>query len=407
MCRSPIIASLDSTGERWETAIEATRAWGAARILSWGAGVIAILAVGAHAGGHDPLGVTSPYARFGNTVVGPFARWDSVWYVLIANHGYRSAQTTNFYPFYSLLARVVGAPFGDSLFGGILVSLAGSLAATYLLARLARLDLGAVAGRRTMLLFAFFPTAVFFSAVYAEGAFLPLSIGAVLAARLGRWPWAGVLGGLAAVTRPPGMLLVIPIALLYLYGPRADAAPAREAGGLRPRYTLRADALWLLAFPVAFGALMLYLQHEVGDPLAMLGQRAAWHQEFTFPLLTLVRAAKEAGQGFGSLAHGQFPDHVYEFGFVCFAIAGSVGALRRLPVAYGAYATVGTVLLLCYPVYGRSPSGFSRYVAALFPILMWLALWSSERRLYRWVLAGSALLMVINSARFATWHFVA
>jgi hypothetical protein len=46
-------------------------------------------------------------------------------------------------------------------------------------------------------------------------------------------------------------------------------------------------------------------------------------------------------------------------------------------------------------------------VAALFPILMWLALWSSERRLYRWVLAGSALLMVINSARFATWHFVA
>ncbi|MFL5515306.1 MAG: hypothetical protein ACJ8DJ_04060, partial [Gemmatimonadales bacterium] len=240
-----------------------------------------------------------------------------------------------------------------------------------------------------------------------EGAFLPLSFGSVLAARLGRWPWACVAGGLAAISRPPGALLVIPIVLLYLYGPRADRPPTRGGDGLRPRYRLRPDLLWLLAFPVAFGVFMLYLQHEVGDPLAMLAQRAQWHQEFTFPLLTLARAAKEAAQGLSAVGHGQFPDHLYEFGFVCLALVGSVGALRRLPFAYGAYAAVGTVLLLCYPVFGRSPSGFSRYVVALFPITMWIAVWTSERRLYRWVLAGFAILMVINSARFATWHFVA
>jgi hypothetical protein len=400
------LAAVEARDQR-AALIESVGAWALARVLCWSAGVLAIVVLGAHAGVHDPFGVTAPYGGLGNTVVGPFARWDSFWYLLIADNGYQSTHVTNFYPLYPLLARVVGAPLGDSLVGGILVSLAGSLAATYLLERLAALDLGPSHARRTMLLFAFFPTAVFFSAVYAEGVFLPLSIGSVLAARLGRWPWAGVLAGLAAITRPPGMLLLVPIALLYLYGPRADRPPEREGRGLRPRYRIRLDALWILAVPAAFGLFMLYLQVKLGDPLAMLGQRAAWHQEFTFPLVTFVRAAREAAQGLGSVTHGHLPDNIYEFGFVCLAIVGSIGCLRRLPFAYGAYAAVGTVLLLAYPIHGVSPSGFSRYVAALFPLFMWLALWSSERRLYRWVLTAFALLMVVNSARFATWHFVA
>jgi hypothetical protein len=393
-------------GGRHRTLIEAAGAWAVARVLSWGAGVAAIIAVGANSHGHDPFGITAPYGGLGDKIVGPFARWDSVWYVLIADHGYQNVQNSNFYPFYPLLARIAGTPLGDSLVGGILVSLVGSLIATYLVARLTEIELGPRHARRTMLLFAFFPTAVFFSAIYAEGAFLPLSFGAVLAARQGRWPWAGVLAGLAAISRPPGLLLIVPIVLLYLYGPRADRPP-RSVSGHQPRYAIRPDALWVLAVPGIFGLFMLYLQHALGDPLAMLGQRAAWHQEFTFPLLTLVRAAGQAASGLGSVVHGHFPDHVYEFGFVCLAIVASVGALRRLPLAYGAYAAVGTVLLLCYPVFGKSPSGFSRYIAALFPIVIWIELWSSERRLYRWVLAAFLLLMVVNSARFATWHFVA
>jgi hypothetical protein len=45
-------------------------------------------------------------------------------------------------------------------------------------------------------------------------------------------------------------------------------------------------------------------------------------------------------------------------------------------------------------------------MAPLFPILMWLAVWSSERRLFRPVLVAFGLLMVLNSVRFATWHDV-
>src|SRR5207302_7078559 len=118
-------------------------------------------------------------------------------------------------------------PFGSSLIGGIVVSLGGLLAALVMLERLVARELGAQTGRRTMMLLAFFPTAVFFSAVYSEGLFLALSIGAVYAARQDRWALAGIAAGLATLTRPTGFLLTVPLLLLYLYGPPGEG---RESG---------------------------------------------------------------------------------------------------------------------------------------------------------------------------------
>jgi len=363
-----------------------------------------VLALGAHSG-PDAFAVTTPFGDFGNKLVAPAARWDAVWFLQIADHGYVLPPATQFYPLYPLVARVVGAPFGSSLVGGILVSLAGLLVALVLLERL---------GRRTMMLLAFFPTSVFFSAVYSEGLFLALSIGAVYAGRLGRWTLASVAAGLATLARPTGFLLVVPLVLLYLYGPRGEPrepAPSASRRGAapwwRPVYRLRPDILWLLAIPAAFAAYAAYVGAKFGDAFVLVRQGAAWHLGFTFPVVTVVRATGRAVSGAAEVFNGHMPNNVYEFGFFVLAAIAAVGALRRLPLAYGVYAAVGVVFILCFPVDGRSLSSFSRYMAPLFPILMWLAAWSSERRLYKGVLAVSAVLMVVNAARFATWHFVA
>ncbi len=81
------------------------------------------------------------------------------------------------------------------------------------------------------MLVAFFPMAFFFSAVYSESLFLALSVGCIWQARTGRWAWAGVLGGLAAAERNSGVMLVVPVVLLFLYGPREDAVAARPGVG--------------------------------------------------------------------------------------------------------------------------------------------------------------------------------
>src|SRR3954447_4861377 len=259
-------------------ASDASRAWAISRALCWTAGIVAFLAFGGEAGRHDPFGFTSPFGSFGDTLVAPAARWDAFWYVLIADHGYVVPRATQFYPLYPLLSRAVGTPFASSLVGGIVVSLAALLGALHLLQRIASLEMGELLGRRTMLLLAFFPTAVFFSAVYTEGLFLLLSIGSVYAARQGRWAWAGVAAGLATLTRPTGVLLAVPLALLYLYGPRGDRddpdpRPALVGRArLRPRYAPRLDALWLLAIPAGFAAYSIYVWARFGDPFVVLEQ---------------------------------------------------------------------------------------------------------------------------------------
>src|SRR3712207_7094967 len=49
------------------------------------------------------------------------------------------------------------------------------------------------------------------------------------AARRDRFWLAGLLGGLAAATRSAGVLLLVALALLYLYGPRGRPASARRS----------------------------------------------------------------------------------------------------------------------------------------------------------------------------------
>src|SRR4029077_2699644 len=85
------------------------------------------------------------------------------------------------------------------------------------------------AERLAVLLTAFAPMAFFLSAVYSESLFLALSVGLFWSARKGRWAIAGALGALAGATRSVGVVLILPAVVLYLYGPREDRAPERQA----------------------------------------------------------------------------------------------------------------------------------------------------------------------------------
>src|ERR687894_1125891 len=153
-------------------------------------------------------------------VLAPLARWDSVWYLRIADSGYGdSPPRAAFFPLYPLLVRAVATPLGGSegalLAAAFLVSLAAFVGALVLLHRLAELELGRRLARPVLLLLALFPAAVFFGAPYAESLFLLLAVGAFYAARTGHWAWAGACAGLASATRSAGLVLLVPLAFLW------------------------------------------------------------------------------------------------------------------------------------------------------------------------------------------------
>ena len=143
-----------------------------------------------------------------------WARWDSVHFLRIAEHGYSTAETA-FYPLYPALVAGLGRVFfGHYIVAGIVVSLAATLAAFVLLERLAGERLGAAGGRRAVLYLALFPTALFLQAVYSESLFLFLSLGAFALAERSRFAEAGAVAGLAILTRPTALALLPPLALL-------------------------------------------------------------------------------------------------------------------------------------------------------------------------------------------------
>ena len=257
----------------------------------------------------------------------------------------------------------------------------------------------------------------FFSAVYSESLFLALSVGAVYAARRERWAWAGVLGALAATSRSAGVLLLVPLAMIYLWGV--------ERPRLAPRRPLRGDALWLALVPLGLVAYCAFLALAGARPARAV--RAPRRSGFArSPARSSARgtALVAAAQGARQLLSGaREPVYFAAAGgdpfvaarhniellaWLALALAATAGVLRRLPAAYGAYVVAALALPLSYPVGPQPLMSLPRFVAVLFPLAIWLAAWMTGRPLReRLVLGAFAVGLAVYSAIFATWHWVA
>ncbi|MGE5617602.1 MAG: mannosyltransferase family protein, partial [Candidatus Woesearchaeota archaeon] len=395
-------------------------------------GVLAVLSFGNAGGwrGFDPLSLTAPFGYFGNLLAAPFARWDSVWYLTIARAGYNhQAARTAFFPLYPLLVRGVGYATRSDLVAGVLISLVAFALALMLLYRLAALELGGELARLTVLLIAFCPMAYFFSAVYSESLFLALSLGCIWHARNGRWMWAGLLGGLGAAVRGSGIALIVPLILLFLYGPRLDRLPvhprAVTSGWRRvlPRYRPTPALLWVLLVPGGLGAYVLGLALIGGHGLAPFGAEHAWFRHFAGPFGGVWDGGVAAWDGLRQLVHGPPPpvyfapaggsalsvagQNLMLLAFLLVGAAALIGTFRRLPPAYGAYCLASLALPLSYPVTPQPLSSLPRYEVVLFPLFMWSAWWLRRRDLAAPGLASLAVLLGLFTAEFATWRFVA
>src|SRR5690606_11722167 len=144
------------------------------------------------------------------------------------------------------------------------------------------LELGRAHARPALLLLAFFPAALFFGAPYSESLFLLLSVGAFYAARTGRWAWAGAAAGAASATRSAGILLLVPLAILWWQSPRR-----------------RRHLAWLALAPAGLAAYTAYLALAHGDPFAYLGLQRAWDRSFAGPLVGVWQGLEAAWQAVG------------------------------------------------------------------------------------------------------------
>src|SRR6266851_1927777 len=160
--------------------------------------------------------------------------WDAARYMQIAQSGYQNIYDTAFFPLFPLLIKGGALLIGNQgyIAVGMILSNLALLGALFVLYHIATDMLGELAGRRTILYLCIFPTAFFFFAAYNESLFLLLTAGAFLAMRRQRWWLAGILGMLAATTRPAGLFLGV-IYLWELWASHESVAAARQQIWLR------------------------------------------------------------------------------------------------------------------------------------------------------------------------------
>ncbi len=365
----------------------------------------------------NPPGLMDGLGSVRDVLVAPFARWDSAWYLVTAHYGYGLGAGTSpaYYPLYPLLISVVGALGPGDLLAGVLISVVSLGLALRMIWLLTDLEVGASypdAPRLAVLVTALFPTAFFFTAVYTESLYLSLSVGAFWMARRGRWAWAGVFGGLGAATRSSGVLIVIGLALLYWNAHRRR---------------VRADVLWLALVPAGLAAYMAWLGLHGLSPFSPFSAEHAWLRNFAGPIAGPWEGLRAAVAGAhqllsGNTTHVYWPaatsygytpmeaarDDLELFAFLLLALAALVGALRRLPLAYGAYAAAAVAVAVSYPIAAQPLTSLSRYVAVIFPLWMTAGCWLAAHRRWRApVLALSALALAYYAGSFATSHWVA
>jgi hypothetical protein len=391
----------------------------------WIAGIIGVAITGAVGPNADRTDTLS------GLLLSPAFQWDSGWLVQIATAGYDlpTLDSTAFFPLYPMFVRVVGEPI-DALglagehayeWAGVLVSLAAFLVALYLLHRLTELELGARAADNAVMLLALFPTSFFFSAIYTESLFLAFTVGCVYSARRG-WLWrAGALGALAAATRSQGILLLVPLAIMLLYGPRGDREPEPSGGSsLRPRYPLGPrEAASLLLVPLGVVAYMAYVRLTTKyGALAPFKAQDVWGREFKGPVIAGWDGVKDAYNGIREFLMGipllnDQPEGLrprngpLNLSALVAAGIGIAGALRRLPIAYSAYALAVLIVSISFPPPHEPLYSVPRFVIVLFPIFMWAGLAMTDLRRSNLVLAGSAIGLAVLSAIFATGYWVA
>ncbi|MHB8469185.1 MAG: mannosyltransferase family protein [Gaiellaceae bacterium] len=313
------------------------------------------------------------WGPFGDLLFGSFARWDSGWFLRIAEHGYDTKQSAAFFPLYPLLVHAVAWVTRSALVAAVLVSLAAAGIAAEFLHRIARTCLPERAAGDSVLLLALYPIAFVFTAAYSDGLFLMLAAAAFLCALRDRPLAAAVAGALAVETRLLGLALLPALAVLL-----------RRRGwkGVAP----------LALLPAAVGAYALYLHEHFHDAGAFFhAESAHWlrHTPALGPLGGAWDAVRSGEQGAAELVRhlpgrtgfpAGYPDAVHFAIWNVVQLLVLVAALwltwvawRRLGAAYGVYSAATLLVVLSSPAAVVPLVSLPRFLLADFPLFLALA----------------------------------
>jgi hypothetical protein len=316
-------------------------------------------------------------------------RWDSLHYLKLAEFGYSSADVVKswFYPLFPWCIRAVAFVTRDFLISGLVVSGVAGIAAALIFRRLVELDFSRAVALRSVWFFLIFPTAHFLHVAYTEALFLALVIGSIYAARISRWPVAGVLGALAFATRPNGIVLI-----------PALGVEALHQLWVQRRWNWR--WLWIALVPAGFGLYLLVNWKVTGDAFWFLSVRQKLFAMHFGPPWEGIQAA------IGNLRRSPTDAETVgaqELYFTFLMLICTIVSWFKLRPVYSMWMTGNYLLITCVSFLSSMP----RYALTLFPMFILFALLTANRFWRALLTVSSILFLALFASLFARgwWIF--
>jgi len=318
-----------------------------------------------------------------------FSRWDSGYYANIAMLGYPHQITARwaFFPGYPILIGMLGRFLTITVhlklvpavyLAGFLASNVAFFGAVYYMSRFSALILN---NRRlafiSAALLAFYPAGVFLSAVYSDSLFLLLTISSLYywwRDDLGR---SAALGFLASLTRPVGVLLVVPIVYKLL-----QDSSRRNA----VRYYLPVVGIML-----GFLSFVAYSQLMTGTMFASsIAERSYWLVYFN-----------PYDRFWGNLREMLVNPIILPY--LILSLSAVVAYIQR--VRHRDEAAIGLYAICLLAAYLISPlDSFPRYSITLLPTYWSFSRWSEQSAARVLICALFLILLTIGTALFVDWY---
>ena len=322
----------------------------------------------------------------------------------------------NFMPLFPMMIRALAMTGVPLVAAGLLLANAASVIGLACLHQVLAGHTGERIATRAVWVVAFFPSSLFLSSVYSEGPLMAFTMGAWLAATNRRPAAAGILALGASLTRPLGVIVLVPLAVIAWRRCATTGERWRQAVAAM----LVPSLLGLLAY-------LWWAGQTWGDALALTRTQAVYRGATTWPWMAFARWWHE-----GPAVHG-YANSSIDAALALGALAATWRLARRHAAEFALFAAMAVLVPL-----SSSLISFSRMLLAAPMLALPIAAFglagcadatspaspmpdrdgvvprrpdaTASRRpsllLLAWM-TGSLLGLAWCSARFATWRWVA
>jgi hypothetical protein len=340
-------------------------------------------------------------------LVWPTVRYDAYWYMGIAAQGYAYREgSTAFHPLYPLLMAIVGRVLGGNYaLAGWLIAQVCCVCMLAVLYKLVLLDYDVAIAQRTTVFLIGSPLGFSFLLPYTESLLLLCVVGALYAARRGRWVLAGLAGAGAALTKQPGVVVMLPL-LWELWQQQRDNLRARKWHPLLlPLVGIALVPLGLLSYLV-YRASLGDASFSLSNPFSLIDSllvtpsyRDTWGEYFSWPWENLLLAIEQ-------IRARPYFYLVFNTYLMAVAVVMVIYTIFRARRSYAIYSLVLLLmnLSIVYPLWPYM--GILRRFTIIFPLFIQLAIWGRSRWVTPIILSVNALLWVYISEAYMRLAFV-